>query len=175
MEGPWTPAGGILGEGVAQGATKFNKLARTMDDHYHDFKTRIFQQVNEASIIHRACKLVSPRTSRLVSVVSTDTFGRVIGAERINVAINYDKFDIFGRGIDVERINVAINYDMPDKADSYLHRVGRAGRFGTKGLSISFISSPEDEAVLKSIEERFEVSLPEFPEKGVDASTYMDN
>ena len=103
MEGPWTPAGGILGEGVAQGATKFNKLARTMDDHYHDFKTRIFQQVNEASIIHRACKLVSPRTSRLVSVVSTDTFGRVIGAERINVAINYDKFDIFGRGIDVER------------------------------------------------------------------------
>jgi ATP-dependent RNA helicase UAP56/SUB2 len=83
--------------------------------------------------------------------------------------------DIFGRGIDVERINVAINYDMPDKADSYLHRVGRAGRFGTKGLSISFISSPDDEAVLKSIEERFEVSLPEFPEKGVDASTYMDN
>jgi ATP-dependent RNA helicase UAP56/SUB2 len=83
--------------------------------------------------------------------------------------------DIFGRGIDVERINVAINYDMPDKADSYLHRVGRAGRFGTKGLSISFISSPEDEEVLKLVEERFEVSLPEFPEKGVDPSTYMDN
>lgn len=83
--------------------------------------------------------------------------------------------DIFGRGIDVERINVAINYDMPDKADSYLHRVGRAGRFGTKGLSISFVSSPEDEAVLKTIEERFEVSLPEFPEEGVDSGTYMDN
>ena len=93
MEGPWTPAGGILGEGVAQGATKFNKLARTMDDNYHDFKTRIFQQVNEASIIHRACKLVSPRTSRLVSVVSTDTFGRGIDVECINVAINYDMFD----------------------------------------------------------------------------------
>ena len=66
--------------------------------------------------------------------------------------------DIFGRGIAVERINVAINYDMADKAgaDSYLRRVGRAGRFGTKGLSISFISSPDDEFVLKSIEERFE-------------------
>lgn len=74
-----------------------------MDDHYHDFKTRIFQQVNEASIIHRACKLVSPRTSRLVSVVSTDTFGRGIDVERINVAINYEMPDIFGRGIDVER------------------------------------------------------------------------
>lgn len=83
--------------------------------------------------------------------------------------------DIFGRGIDVERINVAINYDMPDKADSYLHRVGRAGRFGTKGLSISFVSNPDDETVLKDIEKRFEVQLPEFPAEGVDASTYMDN
>lgn len=49
---------------------------------------------------------------------------------------------------------------MPDKADAYLHRVGRAGRFGTKGLSISFVSSTEDKEVLKMIEDRFQVSLP---------------
>jgi hypothetical protein len=49
---------------------------------------------------------------------------------------------------------------MPEKADSYLHRVGRAGRFGTKGLSISFVSSPDDEDILKQIEQRFEVALP---------------
>jgi hypothetical protein len=63
---------------------------------------------------------------------------------RILVATN-----IFGRGIDVEKVNVVINYDFPDEddksgeppADQYLHRVGRAGRFGTKGLAISFISS----------------------------------
>lgn len=83
--------------------------------------------------------------------------------------------DVFGRGIDIERINLAINYDLPDNADSYLHRVGRAGRFGTKGLSISFVSSEADQEVLKSIEKRFEVALPEFPEGGVDASTYMAN
>ncbi|KAF2753359.1 putative ATP dependent RNA helicase [Pseudovirgaria hyperparasitica] len=81
--------------------------------------------------------------------------------------------DVFGRGIDIERINLAINYDLPDNADSYLHRVGRAGRFGTKGLSISFVSSAEDQEVLKSVEKRFEVALPEFPEAGIDASTYM--
>ena len=68
--------------------------------------------------------------------------------------------DVFGRGIDIERINLAINYDLPGDADSYLHRVGRAGRFGTKGLSISFVSSPEDQEVLKSIEKRFDVALP---------------
>lgn len=48
--------------------------------------------------------------------------------------------DLFGRGIDIERVNVVINYDMPDSADQYLHRVGRAGRFGTKGLAISFVT-----------------------------------
>ena len=82
--------------------------------------------------------------------------------------------DVFGRGIDIEKINVAINYDLPSEADSYLHRVGRAGRFGTKGLSISFVSSDEDKLVLKEIEKRFEVSLPEFPQDGIDSSTYMN-
>lgn len=48
--------------------------------------------------------------------------------------------NVFGRGIDIERVNVVINYDMPEDADTYLHRVGRAGRFGTKGLAISFVS-----------------------------------
>lgn len=79
--------------------------------------------------------------------------------------------DVFGRGIDIERINVAINYDLPADPDSYLHRVGRAGRFGTKGLSISFVSSKEDAEVMDKIMERFEVSLDPFPEDGIDAST----
>lgn len=68
--------------------------------------------------------------------------------------------DVFGRGIDIERINLAINYDLPADADSYLHRVGRAGRFGTKGLAISFVTTDQDKEVLKSIEKRFEVALP---------------
>lgn len=68
--------------------------------------------------------------------------------------------DVFGRGIDIERINLAINYDMPGEADSYLHRVGRAGRFGTKGLAISFVSSDDDKKVLEEIGKRFEVDVP---------------
>jgi ATP-dependent RNA helicase UAP56/SUB2 len=100
---------------------------------------------------------------------------------------NYDKricvsTDVFGRGIDIERINLAINYDMPDSpanpggsdkdsiaqaADTYLHRVGRAGRFGTKGVAISFVSSERDEQVLKAIEARFEKKVDEFPADGV--------
>jgi ATP-dependent RNA helicase UAP56/SUB2 len=82
--------------------------------------------------------------------------------------------DVFGRGIDIERINLAINYDLPPEADQYLHRVGRAGRFGTKGLAVSFVSSEEDEQVLEKIQARFNVKITDFPEEGVDPSTYMN-
>ena len=82
--------------------------------------------------------------------------------------------DVFGRGIDIERINLAINYDMPGEADQYLHRVGRAGRFGTKGLAVSFISSEKDQEVLDNIQDRFDVKIQEFPAEGVDSTTYMN-
>lgn len=71
--------------------------------------------------------------------------------------------DVFGRGIDIERINLAINYDLPMDAHSYLHRVGRAGRFGTKGVAISFVSSDQDREVLNEVEKAFEVALPYVP------------
>nr|XP_027205410.1 ATP-dependent RNA helicase WM6-like [Dermatophagoides pteronyssinus] len=79
--------------------------------------------------------------------------------------------DLFGRGIDIERVNIVVNYDMPDNADSYLHRVGRAGRFGTKGLAICFLSSPEDEDVLQQVQERFKSSVSSLPEQ-IDTSLY---
>ncbi|CAA2989633.1 pentatricopeptide repeat-containing At1g80150, mitochondrial-like isoform X1 [Olea europaea subsp. europaea] len=79
--------------------------------------------------------------------------------------------DLFGRGIDIERINIVINYDMPDSADTYLHRVGRAGRFGMKGLGITFVSSALDSHVLNQVQQRFEVDIKEIPEQ-IDATTY---
>ncbi|XP_039045868.1 DEAD-box ATP-dependent RNA helicase 15-like [Hibiscus syriacus] len=80
--------------------------------------------------------------------------------------------DLVGRGIDIERVNIVINYDMPDSADTYLHRVGRAGRFGTKGLAITYVSSASDSDVLNQVQERFEVDIKELPEQ-IDTSTYM--
>jgi len=80
--------------------------------------------------------------------------------------------DLFGRGIDIEKVNIVINYDFPDSSDQYLHRVGRAGRFGTKGLAISFISRAEDDAILQKVQERFAVQVPELPDN-IDISSYM--
>jgi len=80
--------------------------------------------------------------------------------------------DLFGRGIDIERVNVVINYDFPDDSDQFLHRVGRAGRFGTKGIAISFVSSEPDQEILNKVQSRFEVNIPELPDE-IDMSTYM--
>eukprot|EP00401_Gymnodinium_catenatum_P039559 CAMPEP_0117486772 /NCGR_PEP_ID=MMETSP0784-20121206/15650_1 /TAXON_ID=39447 /ORGANISM="" /LENGTH=427 /DNA_ID=CAMNT_0005281395 /DNA_START=47 /DNA_END=1330 /DNA_ORIENTATION=- len=81
--------------------------------------------------------------------------------------------DLFGRGIDIERVNIVINYDMPDDSDSYLHRVGRAGRFGTKGLALTFVSTDEDADVLKKVQERFEVNIGEMP-SSIDTTSYLN-
>merc|ERR1719221_783094 len=81
--------------------------------------------------------------------------------------------DIFGRGMDVERVNIVINYDMLDSSDMYLHRVGRAGRFGTKGLAVSFVSSEEDQKVMKAVQERFEVNIATMPAH-VDTTSYLN-
>jgi len=81
--------------------------------------------------------------------------------------------DLFGRGIDIERVNIVINYDMPDESDSYLHRVGRAGRFGTKGLALTFAATDEDNEVLKKVQERFEVNIGEMPSQ-IDTTSYLN-
>ncbi|KAM0684001.1 Suppressor of the cold-sensitive snRNP biogenesis mutant brr1-1 [Mitosporidium daphniae] len=81
--------------------------------------------------------------------------------------------DIFGRGIDIERVNIVFNYDMPDGVDAYLHRVGRAGRFGTKGLAISFVSTSADTDILNQVQERFEVNISELPAE-IETSSYSN-
>merc|ERR1712147_416632 len=81
--------------------------------------------------------------------------------------------DLFGRGIDIERVNIVINYDMPDDSDTYLHRVGRAGRFGTKGLALTFVATDEDADVLKSVQERFEVNVGAMPAT-IDTTSYLN-
>ncbi|CAL5189330.1 unnamed protein product [Lathyrus oleraceus] len=60
---------------------------------------------------------------------------------------------------------------MPDSADTYLHRVGRAGRFGTKGLAITFVSCSTDVDVLNNVQSRFEIDIKQLPEQ-IDTSTY---
>lgn len=55
--------------------------------------------------------------------------------------------DLLGRGIDVQQVNLIINYDLPNKKESYIHRIGRSGRFGRRGTAINFVT-PSDAGFL---------------------------
>lgn len=70
--------------------------------------------------------------------------------------------DVWSRGIDVQQVSLVINYDLPDRQESYLHRIGRSGRFGRKGVAISFITSNEVRS-LQAIERFYAVRISELP------------
>lgn len=70
--------------------------------------------------------------------------------------------DLLARGIDVQQISVVINYDLPQKKESYIHRIGRSGRFGRKGTAINFVT-PRDATFLKEIQEFYKTQINELP------------
>ena len=71
--------------------------------------------------------------------------------------------DIISRGIDVQQVSIVINYDIPKFKDVYIHRIGRSGRFGRKGLAINFVTY-DDVRKLKAIQEYYETEIEEMPE-----------
>ena len=150
---------------------KNRKLADLLDDlEFNQVVIFVAKQV-------RATEL--DRLLRECNFPSMSIHGKMKQEERLARYNAFRKFEarilvatnLFGRGIDIERVNVVINYDFPSAADEskeppadqYMHRVGRAGRFNTKGLAISFVSSPEDEAALAEVQKRLIVDIPELP------------
>merc|ERR1712178_636679 len=70
--------------------------------------------------------------------------------------------DLLARGIDVQQVSLVINYDLPQNVENYLHRIGRSGRFGRKGVAINFTTS-RDVRKLKEIEQHYCTKIDELP------------
>jgi translation initiation factor 4A len=70
--------------------------------------------------------------------------------------------NITSRGIDIQQISIVINYDLPKCKHNYLHRIGRSGRFGKKGVSINLITK-RDVPIIKEIEEHYNTQINELP------------
>lgn len=79
--------------------------------------------------------------------------------------------DLFTRGIDVQAVNVVINFDFPKMAETYLHRIGRSGRFGHLGIAINLITY-EDRFNLHRIEQELGTEIKPIP-KVIDPSLYV--
>ena len=70
--------------------------------------------------------------------------------------------DLLSRGIDIQQISIVINYDVPKNVDNYIHRIGRSGRYGRKGVAINFVTN-NDREQLSSIEKYYNTDIPELP------------
>lgn len=79
------------------------------------------------------------------------------GASRVLITT-----DVWARGIDVQQVSLVINYDLPFNREAYLHRIGRSGRFGRKGVAINFVTE-EDVKVLHDIEQYYSTQIDEMP------------
>ena len=70
--------------------------------------------------------------------------------------------DITARGIDVQQVSVVINFDLTRDVHTYLHRIGRGGRWGRKGFAINFITR-QDVPDIKKIESYYDINIKELP------------
>ena len=90
------------------------------------------------------------RTRRMKDFVSGNT--------RVMVAT-----DIIARGIDIQQISLVINYELPMNRENYVHRIGRAGRYGRKGTTINLLL-PEEETMMTDICEHYKMRVTTLPE-----------
>ncbi|RMZ89069.1 hypothetical protein DV736_g3701, partial [Chaetothyriales sp. CBS 134916] len=90
---------------------------------------------------------------------------------RAGVSRNLVCSDLLTRGIDIQAVNVVINFDFPKNAETYLHRIGRSGRFGHLGLAINLITW-EDRLNLYRIEQELGTEIQPIPQS-IDKSLYV--
>jgi translation initiation factor 4A len=70
--------------------------------------------------------------------------------------------DLLARGIDVQQVSLVINYDLPANRENYIHRIGRSGRFGRKGVSINFVTG-DDVRAMRELEAFYNTQIEEMP------------
>ena len=80
------------------------------------------------------------------------------GKSRVLISSN-----VTSRGIDIQQVSVVINFDIPKSVSTYLHRIGRSGRWGRKGVGINFLTQ-QDGSKMKEIEEFYSCQIKELPE-----------
>ena len=79
------------------------------------------------------------------------------GEKRVLISSN-----VTARGIDIQQVSTVINFDVPKSPHTYLHRIGRSGRWGRKGVGINFVSR-EDISAMKHIENHYQTEINELP------------
>lgn len=80
--------------------------------------------------------------------------------------------DLLSRGIDIQQVSVVINYDLPTSLESYLHRIGRSGRYGRKGVAINFITY-HDHNKIREIQKHYGIEIEKMPDDQREISNFL--
>jgi len=145
-----------------EGRHKFSVLK----DLYHDIS------IQQAVIFCNSRRSVDDLTDRMrrENFPVSQTHGSIHPEDRRTIMAEFRKggsrvlitTDLLARGIDVQQISVVINYDLPREKEIYLHRIGRSGRFGRKGLAINLIT-PRDNRKIEELNQFYATDIRPLP------------
>jgi len=145
----------------------------TLCDLYNDIN------ITQAVIFCNARRKVDWLTERMTrdNFTVSATHGSVDPSERKKIMEEFRTgssrvlitTDLLARGIDVQQVSVVINYDLPRSKENYLHRIGRSGRFGRKGLALNFVTQ-DDLKDLRDLERYYDTVIEPMP---VDVASYL--
>ncbi|KAI4349064.1 hypothetical protein L6164_009706 [Bauhinia variegata] len=136
---------------------------------------------NSAKMLHKSLVDMGYGVTSIQGALEHDERDKIVKEFRDGLTQVLISTDVLARGFDQQQVNLVINYDLPVKYTAeytrepepdyevYLHRVGRAGRFGRKGAVFNLICGDRDEKVMQKIGKHFGTQVTEVPEKSVEA------
>jgi len=138
----------------------------TLVDLYDDFS------INQAIIFCNTRRRVDMLTEELTKrdFTVSATHGELDPKQRSQIIEDFRSgssrvlvtTDLLARGLDIQQINVVINYDLPRHKENYLHRIGRSGRFGRKGIAINLVTA-SDTRTLRDLEQFYNTVVEPLP------------
>ncbi len=161
------------------------KILKVPADDKHAVLAEILRSENAQAIVFTKTKLTASRLARLLQrdgIAADAIHGDKSQQERIQAleAFKQGKVttlvatDVAARGLDIDSLPLVINYEIPHAPEDYVHRIGRTGRAGAKGVAISLVA-PDEEKYLKEIEKLIKrdiaVETPPRPQRSSSRRT----
>lgn len=159
-------------------STVEQRIYMTTEDHKFKLLLRHLKEMNPYMALvfcntREEAHQIADRLAEATDLVVDELHGDMSQGQRNQVIRNFEKAriqvlvasDIAARGLDVEGVTHVFNYGIPRNLEYYVHRIGRTGRAGTKGLSITY-ATPEDGLLLRRLERSIEETLTRYNEKG---------
>lgn len=140
-------------------------------------QTIIFVRTREtARLLHREMEKEGHRCTSIEGGMEKEARDRVVQEFRDGTTKILIATDVLARGFDVTQVTLVINYDVPVERDlrtpafeTYLHRIGRSGRFGRKGAAFNLVTGETEKSVVDQIQAYFKHDIPEVPHDDEDA------